>query len=127
MSRGFLVSWFQSCLVSKFLRFMLSWFQHFLISLFLGFKVSKIYQISVSCFQEAIVPISQIFRFCETDRRPSFPSFKSADLQNSEASKKHMFQQRFWVFLDCLSYPGVSKDNNCWFWGSWTRPKIQKS
>ena len=64
---GFLVSWFQSFLVSHLLgfldsSFLVTWFHRlldvqllcFLFSKSLGFKVSKIYQHSISCILEDI-------------------------------------------------------------------------
>ena len=40
---------------------------------------------------------------------------------------KSCFFKWFWKFLDYSECPGVSKDKSCWFWGSWTRPKIPKA
>ena len=40
---------------------------------------------------------------------------------------RKMFRKCSRDFLVFFRRPGLSKDKQCWFWGLWARPKIQKS
>ena len=119
--KSFLVSWFQSFLVSKFLGFKVSWFQSFLVSKWLGFLVSKLFGLSISwlhflqnnscfvdryrsplfsksmsCFLEDIDLVFKILKNFKTDLHdfpvPIFSNiFKLLDFRNAEISKNNIF------------------------------------
>ena len=100
---GFMILWFYSFMVLSFYGFMVLLFCGFMVFGFYGFMVcivlwfygsmvSRIYQISISCFQEDIDPISMSSRFYSTFFHRfsglSFPSpvqhSEILDFQNSD-------------------------------------------
>ena len=106
-------------------------------------------QISVSCFLIDIDPLFTMFNtyFMFSGRywshiqefqqvitqidgivRPRLFHFsKHVGFQLFDISKHITFEQIFCFFLDCLRYPGGSKDQKNWFWESCTRPELPKS
>ena len=156
---GFLVSWFLGLLLSWCLGFLVSWCLSFLVSIvlaskllcflvskFLGLKVWKFqhlfnfslgdivpyYQISISCFQEYVGSVSEIFKNWLDESTGLFGPrlfqhflllliFKVFDNYIKITCKAR------WNFFVFPKFPGVSKDRYKWFSGSGARSEITKS
>ena len=117
---GFMVSWFYGFMVLWFYSLIfycliVLWFYGFLVFWFQAF-----YQVSISCFQVDIDPISKIFNICYADcRHCSVPVFSKSgsffwnvgypkfwDLQ------RYYFKTCFHIFLYCLKCFGILKPIN---------------
>ena len=120
---GFVVSWFLDFLVSKFYGFLVF---GFLVSKFQGFTKFPFY-----AFRKILLSYPSSSRFYQTGlrdfRSQSFSTSIQLDSLNFEIWKTDNFKNVPDMFLIISRYPGASKDNNIWFWGSGTRHKIPKS
>ena len=125
--KSLLVYWFQSFLVSDlwvsgflgflvswFLSFLVSWFQRVLVLKFLGFKESKIYQLSISCFQEDFDPMSKILKTLLDEPSVLFSAHLFPDKKATKPSRnfeiyKIIFPKWCWVSLILWSIIGSPK------------------
>ena len=124
-----MVLWIHGFMVLWFYGFMFLWLSGFMVVWFLGFKK---YQISFSCFQEDLDPISKIFKILLRGSSPFSAHvfskmFKHLGFQFLRFTKiifSKCSRDLFWILFRC---PGVSKDKTSWFWSLVTGSEIHKS
>ena len=85
------------------------------------FHVSWKIWIPYSNFQDFL---ERIFIFL---RPPYFPKSRKPQVPISWKFPKPTLDKDSGFSLNCLRYPGVTKNKNNWFWESWSCPEIPKS